>query len=234
MAAISGENGAVYFNAGITDTATSGTIVFSSGASMTITSCGDAINFEDKLYTTGMLVTVSGCVTSTANDRIYTITAVSAGELTVSEAVTTVDPELSTGVTFLEAEPGVPVCGFYNWALSYTADTLETTDFCDTSGARTYIAGLTGWTVTADKHFQTTNNEIDDWVGQTCEIRLFTNYEATPSGSSPSQYYKGDTVVTGLDHTTPRDALVDQSISIQGDGTLELKTQSDPWSCGIS
>lgn len=230
---ISGENGAVYFNEEITDTATSGTLVFSSGANMTITSCGDAIDFEAKLYTTGMLVAVTGC-DEDANNRTFTIIGVSAGELTVSEAVTTVDPELSTGVTFLEADPGVPVLGFYNWSLSYSGDVLETTNFDNSSGGRNYIPGMTGWTATADKYFQTANNEVDDWVGETCEIRLFINYVSAPSSGSPSQYWKGDTVVTGLDETTPVDALITQSISLQGDGTLTLKTQDDPWSCGIS
>ena len=119
-------------------------------------------------------------------------------------------------------------------SLSYASDALETTNFDNSSGGRNYIPGLTSWTATADKHFLTANNEIDDWLGQTVEIRLFLNYVANPSTGSPSQYWKGDTVVTGLDETTPVDALVTQSISFQGDNALTLKTQIDPWSCGIS
>jgi len=239
MPEISGENGAVYFNEGLTDTAVAGTITFDSGnggpTDQTITSStgtGEVkINFEQRGYSVGMLVTVSG-TSGTVNDRIFTINAVSCGVLTVDEAVTSGTD--SGTPKFTEAEPGIPVLGFYNWTLSYTGDVLDTTDFDDSSGGRSYIPGLTSWTVTADKHFLTTNNEVDDWVGQTCEIRLFINYVATPSASSPSQYWKGDTIVTGLDETTPVDALVDQSISFQGDKALTLKTQTDPWSCGIS
>lgn len=231
MAAISGENGAVYFNEELTDTATSGNLFFSTGK--TITSSGNTLNFATEGYTTGMLVTVSGCTTSSGNNRIFTITNVAAGVLTVSEAVTAAAPE-AAAVVFTEAEPGVAVLGFYNWNLSYAGDVLETTDFDDSSGSRTYIAGLTRWTATADKFFQTTLNEVDDWVGKPCEIRLYTDYEATPSTGSPSQYWKGDTVVTGLDHTTPVDALVSQNISLQGDGTLTLKTQTQAWNLGIS
>lgn len=237
--AISGENGAVYFNEEITDTATTGTLVFTTGK--TITSCGGVLNFESEGYTTGMLVTLSGCTynlsstgdATTANNRIFTFTAVSTDSVTVSEAMVAADAEAGA-VKFTEAEPGVPVLGFYNWSLSYAGDALETTNFDHTSGERTYIAGMTSWTVAADKYFQSANNEVDDWVGGTCEIRLFTKYASTPSGSDISQYWKGDTVVTGLDETTPVDALISQGISLQGDGTLELKTQSDPWSCGIS
>lgn len=232
MAELSGENGAVYYNEELTDTATSGTLVFSTGK--TISSCGDAIHFEDRLYTTGMLVILSGCVTAAANNRTFTITGVSAGELTVSEPVAAANPELSTGVKILEAEPGIPVLGFFNWALSYTGDVLETTDFDDSTGGRTYIAGLTGWTATAEKHFLSDVRETEDWTGTAVEIRLFTKYVAVSTASNFSQYWKGDTVVTGFDITTPVDALINQSISFQGDKALVLKTQIDPWSCGIS
>jgi len=231
MAAISGENGAVYWNEELTDTATSGTLVFSTGK--TISSCGDAINFATEGYSSGMLVTVSGCTTSTGNNRIFTITDVTAGVLTVSEAVTGAAPEVA-GVTFTEADPGVPVLGFYNWSVSRTGDVLETTNFDNSSGGRNYVSGLTSWTVTADKYFQTADTELDDWLGETCEIRCFLNYVATPSGSSPSQYWDGDTVVTGLDHSTPVDTLVTRNISFQGDRALTLKTQSQAWNLGLS
>jgi len=239
MAEISGENGAVYFNEEITPTVTSGNIFFSTGK--TITSSGAILNFETEGFVAGMLVEVAGCTkdvessgSSTANNRTFTILTASSGVLTVSEAVVKANPEASTGLTFTEAEPGIAVLGFYNWTLGYAGDALETTNFDSSSGGRTYIPGLNNWTATADKHFLTANNEVDDWVGETCEIRLFINYVATPSTGDPSQYWKGDTVVTGMDETTPVDALVDQSISFQGDRALTLKTQTDPWSCGIS
>ncbi|MBA7526144.1 hypothetical protein ES705_18305 [subsurface metagenome] len=181
-----------------------------------------------------MLVQVSGCSTGVAaNNRIFTLTASSTNSITVEEAVLVAAPE-NNEVTFTEWEPGIEVLGFYNWTLSQSADALETTNFDNSSGGRNYIPGLTGWTATADKHFLTADNEIDDWVGQTCEIRLFTKYVAVSTSSDPSIYWKGDTVVTSLDMTTPVDALITQSISFQGDRSLTLKTQTDPWSCGIS
>jgi len=224
---LSGQYGAVYYNAELTNTSTTGNIYFSTGK--TITSSGNAINFEDEGYSTGMLISVSGCTTSTGNNKIFTISAVSSGQLTVSEAVSAASPE-EGAVTFTEAEPGVEVCGFFNWTLSYASDVLETTDFCNsTGGGRTYIPGLTSWTVTADKHFLTANNVVDDWVGQTCEIRLFTKYVSSPSTGNPAQYWRGDTIVTGLDETTPVDALIDQSISFQGDRALTLVTKTSAW-----
>lgn len=245
MAELSGENGAVYFNEELTNTASANTIIFSSGDNtITSSTAGGVsstgkINFSSAGYEAGMLITLSGAGT-TENNRIFTIDAVTTGTtyvLTVDEAVksSTGTGNTDTGtIKFLEAEPGIPVLGFYNWNLSYAGDVLETTNFNDSSSGRTYIPGLTGWTVTADKYFQTADTEIDEWLGNTCEIRLFLNYVATPSDSSPSQYWDGDTVVTGLDHTTPIDALVTRSISFQGDKALTLKTQTDPWSCGES
>lgn len=237
MAEITGENGAVYFNEELTDKAVAGTITFDSenGGVQTITSSTgtgeEKINFEQKGYSVGMLVTVSG-TSGAANDRTFTIKTVSCGVLTVDEAVSSGTD--SGTPEFTEAEPGIPVLGFFNWALSYTGDAPETTNFDSPLGYRTYIPGIIGWTATADKHFLTANNEVDDWVGQTVEIRLFLNYVAIPSAGSPSQYWKGDTVITGMDETVPVDALVSQSISFQGDRALILKTQTDPWSCGIS
>jgi len=244
MAEIIGENGAVYYNEELTNTATTGTLFFSTGKTITSSTAsgttGPFINFESTGYHVGMLVTVSGCTnpvgstdSTTGNNRIYTITGVSTDTLTVSEAIAVTSTGEAGAVKFLEADPGIQVLGCYNWALSYTGDAVEVTSFDSTNG-REYIPGLTSWTATADKYFLTTGNEVEDWVGATCEVRLFTKYVATPSSTDFSQYWKGDTVVTGIDETTPVDALVTQSISFQGDRALTLKTQTDLWSCGIS
>jgi len=231
MSEISGENGAVFWNRELTDTAAGNNIYFNTAK--TIISTGDAINFETEGYSTGMMVTVSGCTDSTANNRIFTIAGVDAGILTVLEAVTTQEPEAGT-VVFTEAEPGIQVGGFYNWSLSLTADALETTNFSGSTGNRTYIPGLKGWTASAEKHFLTANNVVDStgapWWNNTVEIRFFTKYVASPSASDQAQYFRGDTVVTGIDHTTPVDTLVTQSVSFQGDKGIALVTESDAWS----
>lgn len=245
MAELSGENGAVYFYEDITNTALANTIIFSSGDKTITSSTAGGVGSSGKIdfattgYKAGMLFDLSGAGT-TENNRIFTIDTVTSGTITVDEGITssTGTGDTDTGeIVFLEAEPGIQVLGFYNWSLSHTGDVLETTDFDDSSGGRSYIAGLTSWTVTADKHFLTENNEVDDWVGGTCKLRLFLNYlssTSTPSTGSPSQYWEGDTIVTGIDETTPVDALVDQSISFQGDKALTLKTQTKLWNLGIS
>ena len=122
-----------------------------------------------------------------------------------------------------------------SWSISYVGDALEITSFDNSSGGRAYIAGITNWTVTADKHFLSDNREAEDWVGTPVEIRLFINYIDTPETTGTVSYYwKGDTIVTGFDETTPVDALISQSISFQGDRGLTLMTQTEPWSSGIT
>ncbi len=231
MSEISGENGAVFWNEELTNTSTSGTVYFNATAKTIISSGGD-INFLASRYSTGMLVTVSGCTGEAANNRIFTFSVVTSGQVTVLETVTDSEPE-ANAVVFTEAEPGIQVGGFYNWTLSLTADALETTNFSGSTGNRTYIPGLKGWTASAEKHFLTTNNVVDStgrpWWNSTVEIRFFTKYVASPSASDQSQYFRGDTVVTGIDQTTPVDTLVTQSVSLQGDKGIALVTESDAW-----
>lgn len=233
MSILSGENGAVYYNAELSDTGTANSIAYSTtGVYYFITSSTDdgaaaegVIDFETRGYKATMLFALSGA--STGNNKIFTISAVSSGVLTVEEAVA---DGTDTGTPrFTEVEPGVEVGGFYNWTLSYTGDALETTNFNDSSGGRSYIPGMTSWTATADKYFLTVDNEIDDWIGQTCEIRLFVKYVATPTTGDVALYWDGDTVVTSFDHTTPVDTVVSQSISFQGDGPLTLVSKTADW-----
>jgi len=234
MSEISGVNGAVYYNAELTDTATTGNLTFSTGK--TITSSGDTLNFATEGYSTGMLVQVEGCiyavgssgVTTTGNNKIYTITNVSSGILTVNESV-----QKSTGeagaVIFTEYDPGIELCGFYNWTINYVSGIHETTAFCNSSDGKAFIPSVTEWSATADKYFLTANNVVDDWIGTDVKVRFFTKYVASPESTNPSQYWEGDMLVTGIDETTPVDALVTQNLSFQGKGALTLTTKTNAW-----
>ena len=235
MSEISGVNGAVYYNASLTDTALANSIVFDAGTTgavdQTITSSTDngatgIIDFETRGYKADMLITVSGA-TSTGNNKIFTVNTVSSGALTVNEAVST-GTDTGTPV-FTERDPGIEVCGFYNWTINYVGGIHETTAFCNSSGGKAFIPGITEWSASADKHFLTSSNVIDSWVGTEVKVRFFTKYVASPTTGSPSQYWEGNTIVTGIDETTPVDALVDQSLSFQGKGALTLTTKTTAW-----
>ena len=228
MSVISGVNGAVYWNEEITDTADAGTITFSSGDG-TIISTG--INFLTEGYLDSMFVTISGAA-STGNNQTVTFASISSGGTTVTVATgeTLVLSVNDTGViTFLEAEPGYEEAGFYNWTVNYKVNLLDTTAFDTSSGGRSYLTGITDWTASADKFFLTTTNPVDEWLGETVKVRFFLNYVATPSTGSPSQYYEGNTIVTGIDVGTPVDALVTHNIGFQGVGALTLTTRTTAW-----
>ena len=242
MAVISGVNGAVYWNEELTDTAAANSIIFSSGDNtITASTAGGVsstgiLDFVAEGYKSNMLFTLSGAGT-TENNRIFTISTVTTGTITVSEAVTssTGAGDTDTGtITFLETEPGYEEAGFYNWAIDYKIDLFDTTAFDTSSGGRTYIPSITNWTAKADKYCLSTGYAVNDWVGDTVKARFFLNYVATPTTGDASQYYEGNTIVTGISQGTSVDALITQNISFQGDGALTLKTQIAPWSSGIS
>ena len=226
MSEISGVNGAVYYNAELTDTATTGNLTFSTGK--TITSSGNALNFATEGYSTGMIVVISGCTTSTGNNKRVTFTVVSSGQVTVSESLLAAAPEAGA-VVFTEVDPGIEVCGFYNWTINYVSGTYETTAFCNSSGGKAFIPGITEWSASADKHFLSADNVVDNWVGTKVKVRFFTKYVTSPTTGAPSQYWEGNMIVTGIDETTPVDALVDQSLSFQGDAGLTLTTKTNAW-----
>ena len=97
-----------------------------------------------------------------------------------------------------------------SWTLSYAGDALETTNFDDSSGGRTYIAGLTGWTGSYDALYSTANTAVPSGTG-TVYLRSSTGTVGVWSGS---------VIITGMDVGTPRDGLVTQSYTFQGTGQL--------------
>ena len=97
-----------------------------------------------------------------------------------------------------------------SWSLSYAGDALETTNFDDSSGGRTYIAGLTGWSGSYDALYSTANTAIPTGTG-TIYLRSSTGTVGVWSGTA---------YITGMDITTPRDGLVTQSYTFQGSGQL--------------
>ena len=97
-----------------------------------------------------------------------------------------------------------------SWTLSYAGDALETTNFDDSSGGRTYIAGLTGWTGSYDALYSTANTVVPSGSG-TIYLRSSTGTVGVWSGSI---------LITGMDVGTPRDGIVTQSYTFQGTGQL--------------
>lgn len=245
MGAISGVNGAVYWNEYMLDTATTGTLYFSSGGTILASSSGGSgstgamLDFETLGYKANMLIAVSGCsyavgstgTSTTGNNQIITLATVSSGLMTVSTGdtlITSTSGE-AAAVTFTQQNPGLEQAGFYNWTINYKINLLDKTAFDTSSGGRSYVSGITEWTASADKWFFSTGNNASSWVGETVKVRFFINYVAIPSTGSPSKYYEGDTIVTGMDVGSPVDALITQTVSFQGVGALTPTTKTAAW-----
>lgn len=101
-----------------------------------------------------------------------------------------------------------------SWTLSYVADALETSNFDDSSGGRTYIPGLTGWSGSFDCLYSSGNTAMPSSTGS-LTMKMSTGL---------TMGWKGNIIITGMDITTPRDGLVTQSYTYQGTGTLSAST----------
>jgi len=102
----------------------------------------------------------------------------------------------------------------HNWTVSLVGDALETTDFDDSSGGRSYIAGLTGWSGSYDAYYSTGNTAVP---GSTGTITLKTT-------TGTVGLFTGGIVITGMDVGTPIDGIVTQSYTFQGTGAVATST----------
>jgi len=102
----------------------------------------------------------------------------------------------------------------HNWTVSLVGDALETTDFDDSSGGRSYIAGLTGWSGSYDAYYSTGNTAVP---GSTGTIILRTT-------TGTAGLFTGDIVLTGMDVGNPVDGIDTQSFTFQGTGAVATTT----------
>ena len=99
----------------------------------------------------------------------------------------------------------------HNWTFSYTGDALETTDFDDSSGGRSFIPGITSWSGNYDCYYATGNVVVP---GDTGTIYLRTTASTTVA------LFTGSIVITGMDVGTPVDGIVTQNYTFQGSGAV--------------
>lgn len=218
MAEIHGKLGALYYSRGWINAAT---IAFVHGTPDTITDSGEG--FVTAGFVSPDKITIAG---STLNNVTVTLSNVAAGVLTVEET-TIVDEDAGDDVTIVNAIPGTLVAGFFDWSVDLGADVVEVTDFAD-AGVKAYIAGGTGWTATARRHWMT-DALLDAWIGNTYLVRFFVQYKAVPSADPKAYYYHGRAIVTGIAVTEAHDAVVEQALTFQGIGALTLGTQAEAW-----
>ena len=101
--------------------------------------------------------------------------------------------------------------GFIDWSFDVSGDVLDTTNF-ESTGWRTFKAGLKGWSGSANRHWQ---SNIQGNMSRRAIMRFYTD-------ETNSDYYIGFGIVNGLSPSVSADALVDEGLSFQGTGQMFL------------
>jgi len=221
MTEIHGKLGAVYYSRGWINAIT---IAFNDNDPDADTITDSGTGFVTAGFTATDKITVAG---SDSNDGTYTLGNVAAGVLTLDEADELTNEEAGDDITIVNAIPGNLAAGFLDWSVDLGADVVEITDFAD-EGVKAYIAGGTGWTAAARRHW-ITDALLDSWLGNTYLVRFFVQYKATPSADPKAYYYHGRAIVTGIAVNEAHDAVVEQALTFQGIGALTFATREEAW-----
>ena len=90
--------------------------------------------------------------------------------------------------------------GFYNWSIDLTADALESTDF-DSTGWRTFTAGLKGWTGSAERYWASGSEDMMTlYMVSTPKLAVLQFFTENETGSD---YYTGWGYITGFSMNVP-------------------------------
>lgn len=108
------------------------------------------------------------------------------------------------------------IAGAYNWSGEESADLQEDTAF-DSDGHKHYVAGNDGWTITAEKHWE--SGYLFN-SGTTYLMRFYVYLdETTPV------YYEGVGICERATITVPQETLVNESITFKGNDLLYYITE---------
>lgn len=112
-----------------------------------------------------------------------------------------------------------PVAEVRSFSLNETADTVEDTTMGDS--ARTHIVTLTSFDGSLDVYWDETdtNGQVALGIGSSVTLDLYP--EGDGAGAT---YYTGTASVTSVNKSSSFDGMVEQSISVQGNGPLTTAT----------
>lgn len=102
------------------------------------------------------------------------------------------------------------IAGINSWNIDYVCDALETTDFA-AAGARSYIAGCTGWSGSFSGYKDGAPLSIGSQYGG----------EFAESATT-TQMWKGTIIITGVHPSINFDGVVEYSYDFQGSGDLTI------------
>ena len=108
----------------------------------------------------------------------------------------------------------------HDWTVDITGDVGETTAFSLASPwARTYVAGLTGWTMSFTGRF----DAVSGASIQHSDVGTQDQFELSASDASGNKvYYSGHGFITSLSPSLSVDDVASLSIDIQGTGNLTI------------
>ncbi len=101
-----------------------------------------------------------------------------------------------------------------SWTVNYNAENYDGTNFDESTGGRTYVAGIPSWDGSFEAYFTTGNTTTPGTSG--AAIFRTTTGEAG--------VYYGGIILTGMTVTAPVDGVVTQNYTFQGIGTPALTT----------
>ena len=101
-----------------------------------------------------------------------------------------------------------------SWTLNQIVDLYDSTNFDDSTGGKSYVAGFTGWSGSFEGFFSTGNSVVP---GDSASVILKTSTGTTG-------LFTGTAIIIGMDIVTGVDGLITQSYSFQGTGTLATST----------
>jgi predicted secreted protein len=130
---------------------------------------------------------------------------------------------------------GISVLAVRNFSIEMTRDTIETTTMSAASDSRTYLAGLSTFSGSADVYFdpdtattgfdaaETTFNPTAGLVGASGVVGKFY-IELDATGTNADEAFTGTIIVTGYTVNSSFDGMVEASISFQGSGAVTYST----------
>lgn len=222
MAEIHGNQGSIFYRSGYL--ADDGIAFVDSGPD---TLTHDLNGFVDAGFVENDTISIAG---SDDNDGEYTIAGggVAAGTVTLI-GTDTLTAEGAGDDIIMQTVPGTQMGGFFNWTLNWDSEVHDVTDFAD-STIRTFMGGLTTWSVSAEKWWLTGGAAADTepQPGDTHYLRLFVVYTAAPNVTT-NYFYEGSAICSAVNAETPVDGIVKGTISWQGSDTLTWTTRTTAW-----
>ncbi len=110
------------------------------------------------------------------------------------------------------------VLGVTSWEIDYKGDAIDVTGM-DSSGAKSFIGGLTEWTATVECHWDSDEAQLADTLkpGNRIALQLYLDNSGSPIfGDSPYVY----AIMTDFKPSVAVDGAVAVSMTLQGTGAL--------------